>query len=183
LAGEIELPVISGWQISEEWAGDTRPTFFGFASEAAVFYDSANIQVGVYIANFPVQQQGQEAIYYLNRPAGNTSGQAIHRNVDVVLRSGSVATFNESRLSGANSDRLIWHGLRVAGRNSAGMLAAKLAQAKGAIQGRVDAQVLVLSIQCNSNCEIATRTMVNFAKVAAEDLYAAAAASTIMTAE
>jgi exosortase len=179
VATEIDLPRFAEWQPVDVWAGDTRPCFVGAAADVAVIYQRNKVKLGVYLANFPVQKQGQEAIYYANNPAGCEVAHAQSHAVNISVAPGRDVFFNESKITESNQDRLVWHGLMVAGKNGSGALAAKFAQAVGAIKGRVDAQVLVFSIECADDCSIAREELAQFAGTAAEGLYNAAASSTV----
>ena len=176
----IELPLLNGWQRTEDWADAQRPYFVGAGAQAGAWYGQGSERVAVYVANYPTQQQGREAVFYANRPWGRDS-EVIDR--DVVELSGAEGeryAFTEYRVTDpGGQERLVWRGLQVAGRTTASEPLAKLFQAAGALLGRTDAQVLVLAADCESGCTRAGEVLSQFADQAVASLYACAENSTV----
>ena len=184
-AAEVSFPDIPEWHKDMPWTGETRPVFRGATSENAMWFRQGKSRVGVYLANFPVQRQGNEAIYFANMPAGDIAalpGREIVVNdlglTTIRSASESAHTFREFAVVSGKATRLVWSGATVAGNDSNGALQAKINQIKGVLRGRVDAQVLVLTAECmDTSCDQARVSIAGFATRAADSLYSAATVS------
>jgi EpsI family protein len=171
----MTLPSIDGWNRAAVWQDMRRPRFFGAAAEAAGWYIDAGVRVGVYVAQYDVQRQAAEVIFSQNRPAGESAVAHEDRTLRVPTRDGREMPFRE--LSVANRDgtaRLVWIAMRVAGTPVVNGLAAKGLQLLGALRGRRDAQVLVLTAQCSADCGDARAALMRYAGAAADPLFAQA---------
>ena len=91
---------------------------------------------------------------------------------------GSQLPFEELEVIDAESShRLVWVGYQIAGRVTTSRLMAKALQLLGVLEGRRDAQALVLTTSCDeSGCDGARASLARFASIGAEALYKLAAA-------
>jgi len=171
----VELPDVAGWDRTAVWQDMRRPRFFGASAEAADWYVDAANRVGVYLAYYATQRQGAEVVFSQNRPAGESA----------VVHEARVPPVNELEDVGmpfrelvvADRDgaaRLVWVVMRVAGRPVIGRFAAKGLQLLGALHGRRDAQVLVLTARCADDCSDARAVLTRYAGTAAVPLLAQA---------
>jgi EpsI family protein len=176
LAASIELPAISGWRRTGEWSDSRRPSFVGPGAEAAAWYAQNAVRVGVYVAHYPLQRQQQEVVFYANRPEGQASEVSARSHRSVTTVSGTSLPFTELEVRDSTAERrLLWFGMRIAGRQTTSELVAKVLQVLGAVFDRRDAQALVLTVDCAGGCDSARSSLSNFAAVAAESLYVCAA--------
>ena len=176
VTASIELPVsVDAWTQSGDWTSLTRPVFLGPSSEAAAYFSDSDDTVAVYVANYAVQRQGREALYFANRPTGQEGDVMDSARTAVPGPADGKYGFEEYVVAAESNRRLVWFGVLVAGRNSASSMDAKFNQLRGVLEGRADAQVLVMSTACDSaGCDSARERLERFAIVATEALYAAA---------
>ena len=178
-SGSIHFPNVREWVKGESWLGDSRPDFRAPAADSAMWYRNSRASVGVYLANYPAQRQGSEAIFFANRPTGNIGEIVRQGRVELESASTTKYSFRQYWVADGSTNRLVWHGVVAAGKSTHGALHAKVVQTMGAIGGRVDAQVVVLTTSCElPTCEDAASILSDFARVAIDDLYAAAERST-----
>lgn len=169
--GSVAVP---GWQQEEQWDDSRTPVFVGAAASAANWYRKEDARIGVFIAAYPVQRQGAEAIYFFNKPFGDDleAVKAVRKRRESPAMED--LAFKEYLLAKGQDRRLVWQATRVAGQASLGSLHAKILQALGAMRGRTDAQVLILSIACETDCDAERQVLAEFAGGAAADLIASA---------
>jgi hypothetical protein len=81
--------------------------------------------------------------------------------------------FTELEVSDAGIDdrRLVWFAMRVGGRVTASRVAAKFLEFLGLFGGQRDAQALVLTASCKSDCAEARSWLSRFAAAAAEEIF------------
>ena len=167
----LVAPEIPGWQRSEDWQDVRLPRYVGATAQTAGWYTDGAARVGAYVAHYPAQRQEQEAVFYENRPEGQSAVIARRKRV-LTTASGATLPFQELEVADSAAERrLVWVGLRVAGRPAANALTAKVLQIRGAIAGRRDAQALVLTAVCGDDCEKARSYLSRYATAAAEPLY------------
>jgi EpsI family protein len=182
LSGTVQLtaPDVAGWTRAAAWQDSRLPVFDEANVQSAAWYWDGEARVGAYVAGYGSQQEGRELVSLANRPAGELGVATARRSVTVESRAGSSLPFQELDVSEPGDERrLVWIGLRVAGRLAAGDAAAKVLQLRGAIRGRRDAQALVLTAACRNDCADARAGLSRFAASAAESLYALAERSEI----
>ena len=165
---------VPGWQREGPWDDARTPDFVGAGASVGNWYRKNEIRIGVFIAAYPVQRQGAEAIYFFNKPLGDDleAVEAVTTRREFLAAENLV--FKEYLLSKGKDRRLVWQATQVAGRASLGSLHAKVLQALGAMRGRTDAQVLILSISCDSDCGPERQVLEEFADNAAAELIATA---------
>jgi exosortase len=179
-AEPIVLPEIGGWKTVGRWTGDTVPEYRNTAAEIAVQLRNGDLRAAVYLADYPVQRQGSEVVYFANKPFGLSAAAHVTRARRIEAESGTVFWFQESTVTDSTGKRLVWVGSVVAGNSPASVAHAKIQQIKGAIAGRVDAQVAVFSADCvEAECTAAVATLTQLSQVAASSFFAAAAAATM----
>jgi EpsI family protein len=164
------LPAIAGWQGLGEWSGARRPVFVGATTESSGQYLRDGLEVAVFLARYASQAQGQEVVYYANRPEGEGAEIVSRATVDVAGRDTPFAELEVADRGGGR--RLVWLELRVAGRPVTGEIQAKLTQAMGVLLGRRDAEALVLSASCAEDCGRARAALDLFARHAGDLLSA-----------
>jgi EpsI family protein len=168
----LAAPEIQGWSATADWADARRPEFVGATAQLASWYEDGTERVGAYIAHYTRQAQGREIVFSQHRPQGQ--GAVVGRQrITIQAASGSQLAFEQLEVADFGAKRrLVWVGLRVAGRVAGGETAAKFLQIAGAVRGRRDAQALVLTAECSEDCSHAEATLSRFAGIAAERLYA-----------
>ncbi len=161
-----QLPPVEGWRPAGEWADATRPVYVGPSDVMAGRLQDGTGEAAVFIARYARQSQGRELIFYANRPLGASaaSGPNVTREV-TMPGSESPLRFVESQARGAGGadSRLVWSSMWVAGRPVESAIGGKWAQAIGALLGRQDAQVMILSADCSDNCDAARRRLSDLA--------------------
>ena len=179
VAGSIELPGgIGDWIKQGEWTDLTHPVFVGASAQASAYYSNSSEIVAVYAADYAVQKQGREALFFANRPTGQDARIIEASKATIQGPLDDAYVFEETIVADGSDRRLVWFGVRVAGRNSASPMSAKINQMRGVLEGRVDAQVIVISTYCEAAaCDTAAGRLARFASDAVEPMYAAAAAA------
>jgi EpsI family protein len=173
--GVFEPPEVAGWTRVGGWQDSRAPAFTEASVQGGAWYTHGAARVGAYVAGYASQQQGREVGSPRNIPTGRFGVAAARRNVTVKSVSGSSIPFQELDVSEPGDERrLVWIGLRVAGLLAGSGVAAKVLQLRGAIHGRRDAQAVVLTASCESDCAEARDHLSRFAATAAELLYAQA---------
>lgn len=156
--------VSSDWVCSKTWPEDSRPLYATAENSWSALCDQGLDQVRVFIADYPFQEQGREAIHFDNDPIPNA--ERTSRGVsEAKLGQGSTDLLFrpvESRLG--QLTQLTWVAYRVAGSPVSGTLDAKFAQLDGILDGRWDAQVYVLSATCKADCSNANIALQRFAR-------------------
>jgi EpsI family protein len=161
-------PALRGWPQAGVWGQDTVPSFPGATSEMAVRFAAADERVDVYLADYRVQRQENEVIFYANRPQGLHSEVAtsVDRRVSLASASAMIPIREIEVRDRDGGRRLVWFTMRVAGVLTASDFEAKVWQVIGAIRGRRDAQALVLSTACTVDCAAARSALDRFAAAA-----------------
>jgi exosortase A len=168
----LVLPAVQGWRYEGEWDSIMWPRFANADVESGARYGRGTEHVSVYVAQYAVQGQGKEVVYYENFPAGS-SGVAARATVTAVLGDDAAIPLAELEVAEpAGERRLVWYGYQVAGRRTRDPFVAKLYQALGAMQGRWDAQAIVATAPCAADCVLARETLTQFAAVGLEPLLA-----------
>lgn len=144
----LVLPEGAGWAARGEWLGDTRPVYAGATAEAAGWYEVAGTRLGVFAAHYSHQTEGQEAVFFANRPEGTGSRVVREERRIVGAGRGAKAFVELETLDAAGGRWLVWYQLRVAGVSTDSNIVAKLLQAWGVVTGRPAAQVVVLAAEC-----------------------------------
>lgn len=169
--GSVTQPLpasLGDWKIDGEWPDITRPHFVNWSREGQARYVLDNMNVGVYLAHYAVQRQGQEVVYYANSPSGER-GRVIGRSDAVVALAHGSVSFTELEIEeGDLGRRLVRYAYQIAGRRTGDALAAKLFQVIGGARGRWDAQVIVMSSSCEPACDGARAALDAFARDATE---------------
>jgi len=171
---DLIAPQIPGWSQSVELENARRPEFLGATAQFSRWYEDGAERVGAYVAHYARQGQGSEVVFSHHRPQGKGTVVS-RRSITVPAASGAALVFDELEVADGDAGRrLVWVGLRVAGRTVSGATSAKLAQIVGAIRGRSDAQALVLTVVCAADCSSARSSLSRYAPVATPRLYAQA---------
>ena len=165
-------PGIPGWEQVEDWQDQRRPLYLGAAAQTGSWYAAGTARVGAYVAHYSIQQQDREAVSDQNRPEGQSGAVVARRSTALTAASGVTVPFEELEVADSAAERrLVWVGVRVAGKPAANALAAKALQIAGAFQGRHDAQVLVLTAVCAADeCSDARSSLSRYATAALEPL-------------
>ena len=152
----LDLPATIGdWLRGPAWEDDSAPAYPTAYRDAGYWYSRGDVRAGLYLADYPVQRQNEEVVYYANRPEGGSARVIAESDGRALLRDGSAVEFTELVVEGSDGRRrVIWYGYIVAGLPVAGAVAAKAYQVVGALHARWDAQVWVFSAACTSkDCE------------------------------
>lgn len=166
----LPMPEIDGWSRIAEWRDVRRPYFVGATAEAASWYTDGAVRIGAYVAHYAAQQQGREIVFAHNRAEGRSGDIVERRAIDVAVRSGAELPFQEVEISDQRGRRVVWIGMRVAGKWAADRLTAKALQLVGAVRGRWDAQAFVMTTDCEADCSNARAHLRRFALIAVEPL-------------
>jgi len=160
---------VAGWQRSGEWVDGRVPYFVGAPAYASAWYSDGSAEVGVYAAHFASQSQGHEVVHTHMRLEGQNAIVVASRGVATPVESGAGIAFMEIEVQDRDGGRrLIWAGFRVGGSYTASRLSAKLLQVLGVLRGRHDAQALVLTAVCDSDCGQAQASLAKFSAAAAQ---------------
>jgi hypothetical protein len=145
----------------------------GAAGETGSWYADGTDRVGAYVAHYPMQRAQHEALFNQNRPEGQSGAVVARRETALTTETGVTVPFEEIEVADSfGGRRLVWVGLRVAGKPAANPLAAKALQVAGAFRGRHDAQVLVLTAACAAgDCGSARSSLSRYATAALDPLY------------
>jgi EpsI family protein len=170
-ARAIDLPPVESWKVVEAWNDSRLPVFVGPTAAAAGWYARGDARVGVYVADYAVQRQEHEVVFYQNRPQGPEDETESGEIRTVSTAAGPVAFVELATRTAGGAQRLVWVSLRVAGHFATGDLGAKVWQAAGVLFGRRDAQVIVLTADCAASCRDAGEVLSEFAAVAVVPLY------------
>lgn len=169
LVAAAEIP---GWQRSE-WRDARRPLYPGASTQSAGWYSDGGVQVGAYVAHYGTQRPEHEVVFLANRPQGEYAAVEASRSLALATDSGVSLPLQELEVAdSAAQRRLVWVGLRVAGRPAGSELQAKALQILGTLRGRRDAQAMVLTAACRDDCAGARTALSRFAAAAADPLYA-----------
>jgi EpsI family protein len=168
----IAAPGVVGWDRGVDWLDGSFPDFPGASAIAGNWYQSGPAQIGAYVAHFEHQQQGHEVIFASSRPEGRSGIEISGGHAQVESLTGAVLAFNEREILESDaSRRLVWYAYRVAGKPAVSDLTAKGLQLVGALRGRHDAQVVVYSARCGTDCGEARSWLAQFAAIATGALY------------
>lgn len=171
-AVSFEKPEIAGWKREADWQDGLLPQVAGATVQDAAWYADGTARVGAFVAAFANQGQGAEVVSLSNRPAGLSAVPINRRMKAIPVASAATVPFRELEVSDpGNHRRLVWTGLRIAGTSTGSLLAAKAFQLRGALRGRHDAQVLILTAACAADCDEARAALSRFASAAAAPLY------------
>lgn len=160
------LPAVVGdWRLEGAWTGDTLPQFQQPTVKVHGRYVANSFQVQAYAAGYAVQRQGAELIYYGNRPIPDREiVESVTRKTIVfdqnhyIIRSYRLRDYEAQH-------RIVWVGYKVAGFPAGSDWTGKAYQAIGALIGRTDGQVFVLSARCTDGCDAAEAALTEAAPV------------------
>lgn len=164
-SGRATMPAALGeWAYDGVWDGQGAPSFAGAHRSGGARYQRDADSVGLYMASYPVQRQGNEVVYYANLPQGQQD-QVVSSSRRRVQVAGD-ESFDVEELvveDSYASRRLVWYAFVVAGSPVAGELRAKLYQSLGALRRRWDAQAWVVSTSCETDdCNPARTRLAEF---------------------
>lgn len=168
----LRTPTVNGWDAVADWSDARVPVFVGAVGQNSTWYEDGAARVGVYLATFANQVEDNDVAAVANQPAG-TRGMVIARQTVTVEAPRISLPFKELEVvePGAERSRLVWVGLRVGGHVTASSVVAKFLYVPSVFGGRRDAQALVLTAGCDTNCEDARLTLSRFATAGAQGLY------------
>lgn len=167
-ASQLSLPGrIGAWAANGAWDDATMPRYAGADRRGGAWYRQDGRRVGLYVAQYDVQLQNKEIIHIGNSPVG-TRGKVVRRSTArVALGDGGHREFGELEVVDSGSGRrLVWYGYDIAGHRAASGFWAKYYQVLGALKGRWDARVLVMSEHCGADCGEARQSLSRFVQAA-----------------
>ncbi len=162
------LPALPGWAL-EPLPGDVwRPDFRGETAAISGVYSKDDAEFVVWILFYEKQRQGQELIYYANRPFDPERWRIFdrtptHSGVDMPTVSLVLEGQGEQR-------RRLSYWYEVAGRSTDRRLIAKALQIPGIFSGRADAAFVAVSGLCEDDCKSVDAAVDEFIRVAAPAL-------------
>ena len=165
------ISVQADWSRIGQWDSDSQPKFPRAASSLSARFSNGDRIVDVYLADYPLQLQGYEAIHFDNEPI--PVEQAVRRGMLRFDDSSPPDNLSFAvHIVGAEAERrLTVVGYRVAGSSTTSRLDAKLLELRGIMAGRRDAQVYVLAADCYSDCEQARATLREFIRANSTGLF------------
>jgi EpsI family protein len=168
----LVAPDVAGWQRVGDWQDARRPHYVGTTAQSASWYADGAARVGTYVAHYGTQRPEHEVVFSANRPQGEFGTVVARRRMALATDSSASLPFQELEVTDSAAERrLVWVGLRVAGKPAGSALAAKALQIAGAIRGRRDAQAVVLTAACRDDCSSARSALSRYAAAAANPLH------------
>jgi len=162
------LPGIPGWAL-EPLPGDIwRPDFRGETATISGRYRKGDAEIIVLAMFYEKQRQGQELIYYANRPFDTERWRILERTPS---HSGAAMRTVNLILEGKGEQRrrlTYWY--EVAGRSTDRRLVAKALQVPAIFRGRADAAFVAVSGLCADDCESVDTAVDEFTRIASPAL-------------
>jgi EpsI family protein len=157
----IALPAsIGAWTRMGAWEDGSRPRFTDADEQGTGRYVLGSSHVTVFLGRYAVQRQGNEVVFYSNRPSGEGAEVMTRTTARLGLASGETVYLAELEVVDPDGvRRVVWYGYEIAGSRARDALRAKLYQVAGAFRRRWDAQVIVVSAPCEPDCGAAREAL------------------------
>jgi len=136
----------AGWQLSGAARPDWEPRYRGADATLNGAYWRGTSTVDAWIVYYRRPAQGGELASQTNRLANRRDGRLEVSNGEAVLHAGG-------------GRRLIRYTHIIGGRESSGLMEAKLQQIIATLSGRPEAALLAISTNCGVDCEVARETL------------------------
>ena len=171
----VSLPILSDWNEVAEWTGKSRPAFENASSVASARLVRGGDSIAVYVAHFEHQSEGKEVMDAENAPLGKEGESNASPAVAIAVDGGQQIRFRQYTVVGGYEMRIVLYSVRVAGVAVTDRFSAKWQQVIGKLRGRTDADVLILSSICKSDCAAAQKRLHEFAEAESVTVYSSIA--------
>ena len=157
----LEFPAgAGGWSgpmlTQDRWV----PVFQGAISGMRA-YGKDGKELYLYVGYYPVQDQGKELIYYLNRITNDEVWRPATRP-ERVTTTNNHTVIERVLESPVGQQRLVWYWYRVAGEPTTTEIEAKVLQVRGLLLGRYQASVVAIGANFDSDVDDARKVLSEF---------------------
>ncbi len=164
LSGGEDPPVlplgISGWDgplaIEDSW----MPVYHGAVVQRQGYRRDAHV-VQLFVGYYPVQRQGREVIYALNRISDDVVWSRLYAHAHEHLFKG-YPVLEQELIDTEGRKRLVWYWYHVAGQQTVNRYAAKLLQVLGILTGRRQAGVIAVATDVDTTPAAARSVLSDF---------------------
>ncbi|ODB87914.1 EpsI family protein [Candidatus Thiodiazotropha endoloripes] len=155
--GEINLTEVTA---DERW----NPAWVNADFEKRTAYQVAGINAELYTAYYATQEQGKEAVNDLNQAYNSEEWVSSDRVIlDINLSAGrTISVSEETIVDSKRNERIIWQWYYIGGEISSSRLQSKLYGILGALKGRHDAAVVVISTDKTGDGTLERESMMKF---------------------
>jgi len=159
--GNPVLPAgVAGWNgplaVEDGW----MPVYHG-AEVQRRSYRRGSQAVQLFVGYYPVQRQGSELIYALNRISDDVTWSRLYAHAHI-HRSGGRRVLEQELTDSAGRKRLVWYWYDVAGQQTTSRYAAKLLQVLGLLTGRQQAGVIAVATDIDTDPAAARGVLADF---------------------
>jgi len=132
------------WSVIENKQDDWMPQYHGAIEHKVVLQDNKHREVSLYLGLYPVQTQGKELIYYLNKIS---DGEIWHARYQRAKRydTDGLQVLEQVLQKDDGSQLLVWYWYHVAGQDVVNKYHAKVLQLLGFINGKQQASVVAVA--------------------------------------
>lgn len=152
-----------GWSGPVETQDEWNPVYHG-AVEGKRMYRKDGQALYLYIGYYPMQQQGSELIFYLNRISDETVWKMVHPPERLQLAGGREIA-EQLLQTDDGRQRLVWYWYHVAGRNTAQTFVAKALQVLGMLQSKPQSGVVAVAADYRDDAGVARHALAGFLSV------------------
>jgi exosortase A len=157
----LVLPAgVGGWSGPYESRDGWEPVYYGAVTQMGAYRKYGEV-VFLFSAIYGNQKQGSELVSDLNSISGDRSMQ-LRKSPERNVSTGRHKAIELELISAEGRRRLVWYWYRVAGRDTQSDYMAKLLQILGAISGRTEAAVIVISTEIQDSTDAARNKLEDF---------------------
>jgi EpsI family protein len=161
---KLAIPAqIGSWQATGAGADHYRPYFRGADVEYDTLYRAADgANVYLYVAYYARQEQGKEAVYYLNTTYDGKQWKSRGERDISVDRSGTLRV-KETRIQSEDGrTKIVWQWYYVNGSRTSNDYMAKILNVMGTLRRHPGIAVVVVAADANENIETARSLLMRF---------------------
>jgi EpsI family protein len=139
------------------------PVYHGAVAEKGAYHKGSR-ELFLYVGYYPVQKQGSELIYYLNR----ISNEDIWKPQQIrgrLIGDGNRKVIEQVLKSDSGKQRLVWYWYRVGGLHTSSTYMAKGLQVLGLLTGKPHSAVIAVATDYGRDAGTARRTLAEFLSV------------------
>jgi exosortase A len=157
----VKLPAgAGGWSGPSITQDSWSPVYHGAIAEKRA-YRKGGQETYLYVGYYPVQSQGQELIYGLNRIGGQYDWYMQYPQGRIV-KVGNETVLEQVLKSSDGQQRLVWYWYRVGGRQTISDYRAKLLQLWGILEGNLQATVFMIAADFDEHATAARQVLAEF---------------------
>jgi EpsI family protein len=156
---------IGPWDAVGSSVADYRPRFHGANVAYDTLYRTANGKdVYLYVAYYARQEQGKEAVYYLNKVYDGKRWRSIRTDKrQMVIGAATTLRVEETRIQSKNGrKKIVWQWYYVNGARTSNGYMAKILNVLGALRGKPDIAVIIIAATLKDNDEKTRALLKNF---------------------